>query len=122
MAVVDNSEDIVDTRDVYERIEDCELELEDEDLSDLLREDYEDELCTLREVVAQLPSNAVYGEPLIRDSYFVEYAEQLAEDLGYVGGSEGWPFNHIDWDAAADDLKIDYWSVDWDGIEFWVRA
>ena len=122
MAVVDNSEDIVDTRDVYERIEDCELELEDEDLSDLLREDYEDELCTLREVAAQLPSNAIYGEPLIRDSYFVEYAEQLAEDLGYVDGSEGWPFNHIDWDAAADDLKIDYWSVDWDGVEFWVRA
>ncbi|MGW8177616.1 MAG: hypothetical protein ACWGQW_02305 [bacterium] len=117
---VDNSEDIVDTRDVIDRISDIEVMLED-DLDEWEREDYEDELRELTELAAELPNEAHYGEPLIRDSYFIEYAQQLADDLGYTSGVD-WPFDCIDWDLAADELKIDYICVNWGGVDFWVRG
>lgn len=63
-----------------------------------------------------------HGETLIRDEYFTEYAQQLAEDLGYTKPHTGWPYDHIDWEAAADALKMDYFSVTLDGEEYWIRS
>lgn len=67
-----------------------------------------------------------YGEALIRDSYFQTYAMDLAEDLGLINtmnrGVSTWPFNHIDWRAAAEELKVDYMDLDFDGITYWIRA
>jgi hypothetical protein len=62
-----------------------------------------------------------HGATLIADSYFEEYAEQLAEDIGAIDPNARWPLNHIDWVAAANELKQDYTSVDFDGTEYWVR-
>lgn len=42
-----------------------------------------------------------YGVVLVRDSYFTDYAEQLADDLGLINGDAVWPVCHIDWEAAA---------------------
>jgi len=64
----------------------------------------------------------IHGETLIRDSYFRDYAEQLAEDCGMIPNEHRWPQSHLDWDAAADELKQDYMSVDFDGVEYWMRA
>lgn len=58
----------------------------------------------------------------IRDSYWVQYAQELADELGAVDYNAGWPAAYIDWDRAASDLKMDYSSIDLDGIEFWVRS
>lgn len=65
-----------------------------------------------------------YGESMIRDSYFTRYAEQLADELGYTSGEKAnsWPFTCLDWEKAADELKQDYMSVDYDGVEYWIRA
>ena len=63
-----------------------------------------------------------YGETLIRDSYFKEYAMELAEEIGAIGENLDWPACHIDWDAAADALKQDYTSVDFDGVDYWIRS
>ncbi|WP_028192299.1 antirestriction protein ArdA [Salinispora pacifica] len=42
----------------------------------------------------------------------VEYAQDLADDLGVLDADATWPCNYIDWDRAARDLFIDdYWSV-----------
>lgn len=63
-----------------------------------------------------------HGETLIRDDYFTEYAEQLAEDLGYMEDADRWPFTHINWEMAADELKQDYMSVELGGFTYWMRA
>lgn len=62
------------------------------------------------------------GATLIRDSYFEEYARQYAEDIfsSELRDSQ-WPFNHIAWDDAADELRIDYTSVDFAGETYWYR-
>ena len=115
---ISNSDDLIDSRDVIERID--ELEAMDE------REDWEeDELTALRALAAEGQDYAAdwkYGAALIRDSYFEDYAQQTAEDLGAISRDAAWPLNHIDWNAAAEELKIDYSSISFDGVDYWVRA
>ena len=64
-----------------------------------------------------------YGAPLIRYSYFKDYAMKLADDLGCMDSTQAssWPFTCIDWDQAAEELKQDYTSVDFDGVEYFIR-
>jgi len=62
------------------------------------------------------------GITIIADHYFENYAEELAEDVCDMKSADSWPFNHIDWEDAADELKTDYSSVEWDGHEFWIRS
>jgi hypothetical protein len=113
---VTNREDILDTRDILERInylEDTEDAAEQEELQTLqvLIEE-------VRQVSGEEPE---YGATLIRDTYFVDYARELAEDGGLLDPSLGWPFMHIDWAAAAEHLKMDYSPVDFDGVTYWVQ-
>lgn len=63
-----------------------------------------------------------YGETLIRDSYFEEYAQELAEDCGMVQRGLGWPNSCIDWAQAARELQQDYTQVEFDNVTYWVRA
>jgi antirestriction protein len=62
-----------------------------------------------------------HGATLIRYSYFETYAQELAEDCGMVNSAATWPNNHIDWEAAARDLKQDYTEIDFDGVSYFVR-
>lgn len=57
----------------------------------------------------------------IADSYFEEYAQQLAEDIGAIKSDAGWPLMHIDWEAAANALKVDYTEVTLRSTEFQIR-
>ena len=165
MADISNTADIIDSRDIIERIEeleeyeqaieDAERELQDaqDAMSDLPEDEDADVITSHAEEVETAKSNLEsardemdgdereelrvlsdladeasgspdwrYGEILIRDSYFTEYAQQLAEDCGMVDDSNRWPGRCIDWEAAADELKMDYFSVDYDGVEYWIRA
>jgi hypothetical protein len=63
-----------------------------------------------------------HGEALIRDDYFTEYAEQLADDLGAIDRNASWPISCIDWEKAADELKADYSSFEFDGVTYWMRS
>jgi hypothetical protein len=63
-----------------------------------------------------------HGETLIRDSYFTDYAQQLADDIGAIDRDAKWPTNHIDWEAAADELKQDYTEVCFNGTAYLMRA
>ena len=63
-----------------------------------------------------------YGETLIRDSYFEEYAQELAEDCGMVQRSLGWPNTCIDWKQAAEELQQDYTQIDFGEIAYWIRS
>ena len=57
----------------------------------------------------------------IRADYFDsgEYAEFYANDLG---PTEGWPYDHIDWEKAADSLRVDYKQVAIRGETYYVRG
>src|SRR5262245_56158343 len=108
---ISNSDDIIDSRDVIERINDLD-EIEDRD------EDENDELAALHSLAEQGEDCAdwLYGETLIRDSYFVDYARDLAEDIGAIDAEASWPLHCIDWEWAARELQMDYTSVDFDGV------
>jgi hypothetical protein len=65
--------------------------------------------------------DAWYPVTLIRESYFTEYAQELADDIGAIDSNAGWPTAHIDWNAAADALLVDYSAVMFDGVEYYYR-
>lgn len=66
---------------------------------------------------------AANNEPiLIADSHFENYARELAEDLGAIPNDYSWPASHIDWEAAADSLKMDYMEITLGTYSFWTRA
>lgn len=63
-----------------------------------------------------------YGEALIRDSYFEEYCKELVSDIGDLPATlPGYIENNIDWSGVADDLRIDYTSIDFNSITYWIR-
>lgn len=122
---ITNSEDYIDTRDVIERIEflrEQVVELKNEGV-DVTSE--EQELESLEKLKEQLEDDSEfeYGLTLIRESYWQEYAEECAQDFGYIDRDKQyqWPFNHIDWEAAADELQMDYSEVDFDGVTYYYR-
>lgn len=113
---ISNRDDLIDSRDVIARVE----ELEDNEERD---EDEEEELTALRALAEEAAGcgDWEHGETLIRDSYFEDYARELADDLGLIKDA-GWPYTCIDWGKAATDLQIDYTSVEFDGVTYWLRS
>lgn len=84
-----------------------------------------DELELLREVNEQGEnevSDWSHGETLIAEEHFTEYAMELAHDIGAVQIDERWPHNHIDWEAAANELLHDYTNIDIGGETYLVRC
>ena len=117
MTRVSNTEDVIDSRDVIERIE----ELRD---GDNRTTEESEELAALEKMAEEASDYAAdwkYGETLIRDSYFKEYAMELAEDIGAINADATWPNNCIDWDQAVRELKMDYTMVGFDGVDYWIR-
>lgn len=130
MSAPSNYDDIIDSRDIIERI--AELDFIAEFDADPLfapqvpdegeREEW-DELRKLADECRDYSEDFEYGATLIRDSYFQEYAQELAEDIGAINtdATHGWPFNCIDWEQAARELRMDYSSVEFSGVNYWVR-
>lgn len=52
-----------------------------------------------------------YPVILIADWYFTTYAEDFAMDCFGVSDVANWPYNHIDWERAANELMIDYSEI-----------
>lgn len=114
---IDNTADTIDSREVIARIE---FLLNEEDISP----EEEEELTALQSLQAEVSDYAAdwqYGETLIRDSYFEDYARELAEDIGAIDPDAGWPNSYIDWERAAEALQMDYTSVEFDGVTYWIR-
>jgi len=62
-----------------------------------------------------------YPITLIRDSYFEDYAQELAEECGLVNHNANWPNSCIDWEKAARELQWDYSTVDFGDVTYWYR-
>jgi antirestriction protein len=114
---IDKYDDTIDSRDVIERIEELRAD-------DSRTDDETAELRALEALQGEAEGYCPdwsYGATLIRDSYFVTYAQELADDLGLIPRDAGWPCTCIDWDQAARELRMDYTAVEFDGITYWVR-
>ncbi len=137
--VFDYHDDIFDSRDIESKIEELQSDFDalvdeyedpdgDEDAGEDLRnwlEENGDEFVTLlafREEVEQYTREWRYGATIIAEIYFEDYAQQFAKDIGAIDRDATWPMHHIDWSAAADDLKQDYSEFVFDGRLYWVRS
>lgn len=78
-------------------------------------------LLALQEEAEGYAEDWQYGAQLIRDSYFEDYAQEFAEEIGAVDRNARWPNDCIDWEKAAEELQMDYTSVEFDGVTYWVR-
>jgi hypothetical protein len=129
------TDDLIDVRDVIARIEHLEalrqpgpIDLGEED-NDCAQDDLFRELADLESLMGDLKGTggdeqwrgAWYPITMIRESYFQEYAQELAEDCGMIQKDARWPNNCIDWGAAADALKGDYTTVEYEGVTYYVR-
>lgn len=135
---VSNNEDILDSREIIERIEELkdefreatgdepdDYEMGEDDWAFGLGEEGAHELVALMELAEegeQYAADWEYGATLIRDSFFVQYAQDFAEDIGALPRDAGWPAYCIDWERAARELRMDYSLLDFDGIDYWVRS
>lgn len=93
-------------------------------LADWDESDEAKELKALTDLAEQAEGYAddwKYGATLIRDSYFETYAQELAEELDLIKRDAAWPYTCIDWERAARELQMDYTSVEFDGVTYWVR-
>lgn len=135
-STVDLSADVIDVRDIIARV----LELRDErdgynekmgspDAWDGVPDGEPEELVMLEGILSELAGYGGdeefegdgYPVHLIAESYFQEYAQELAEDCGMVDTSARWPMNCIDWEQAARELQMDYGSIEIRGSTYWYR-
>jgi hypothetical protein len=82
-----------------------------------------DDRTALEDLLQECRDNVAdceYGATLIRYSEFANYTREIAEDTSTASFNE-WPYAHIDWDRAADDLLADYVEVTFRGISYYGR-
>jgi len=118
---LDLTADIIDVRDIIARYE--ELDEMPDGLPDA---EERTNLASILDEIRDMGGDEEwrgdwYPVTLIRDSYFQEYAQELAEDIGAIDHDAKWPMNCIDWEHAARELRYDYSGVDINGITYWTR-
>lgn len=139
----DSSDNVISVSDITDRFEELEFDLETEhgeqeitlsfeywaqDSANSKNPETVEEYNKIKSLLEELDGcggnhkfrGNWYPDCLIRDSYFETYAQDFAEDIGATPKT-GWPGNHIDWEAAALELRQDFSSVDIDGEDYWFR-
>lgn len=138
---LDKTADIIDIREVIERFEELESDRdgfvigspdgEETPAPEQWAEENPEDAEELAHLESFLDEVRGYGGdeqwrghwyPLtfINDDHFVEAMEELVKDIG--GLPEDIPnYLAIDWDATAENLRVDYSSVEIDGQTFWYR-
>lgn len=63
-----------------------------------------------------------YGPTLVSEGHFTDYIKEFVTDCGYIQDDlPAFIANNIDWDGVADDCKVDYTSVTFDGEDWYIR-
>ncbi len=135
--MISSSDSIVDSRDAEKRINALVMDLTAAGIDPLLtieeynpetsEDDWTDEvdelgqLKRLREDVQNCCKDWDDGACLINKDYWEAWCEQYADDIGAINSEVSWPLNHINWEAAGEDLLSDYGEVTWDHETFYVR-
>ena len=138
----------IDTRDLIEKIEELKQQVLDSFLEtfehyadqtdtfeDILFEEEEiqnwkedwldeiDDICQIEKVEDEVGDEFEHGCTLIDEDDFEEYVKDLVSDCGEL------PINlpqyiadNIDWSGVADDLRVDYSEVEYQGINYLFRS
>lgn len=138
-------QDIIDTRDLIEKRDELKQSILDsflenfehyedqtDDFDDILfeeeeiqswKEDWEDELEQIEEINKiedEIGGEFDYGCTLVSEDYWEEYVEDLLKDCGYI--SKDLPsWIEIDWEATANNVKVDYTEVEYQGQTYYGR-
>lgn len=90
---------------------------------DLSDDDDAEELKSLRRLAEEGESCSEWrdGACLIREDYFTEYCEELCKDIGDVPRNIP-AYLVIDWEATADNLRMDYSEIEYDDVTYLVRS
>ncbi len=130
---ISNTDDVIDSRDVIERLEELQNKVDAEadelpefrkseaiDLA-LTAEEKEEfnNLLYFTEQIKDYCPDWEYGATLIRDSFFEQAMDEMIEDCYPELGKDLPPFATITIDYFA--LKMDYTAVEFDGVTYWVR-
>lgn len=132
-----SNEDLIDVRDLMERVDELRSEREDFEGDgylagqpdwDTANPDDAEELAALEAILADLAGNGGdeqwegdwYPVTLIRDSYFTDYAQELVSDIGDLPANVP-SYIEIDWEATARNIRMDYTSTEIDGVTYWYR-
>jgi len=102
-------------------VEEAQAALDVDPLDSVERERY-DALVALDDQLRGLTKYAANEPTAVPIDEFEEYAEELAGDLGCIPADAKWPCNHIDWKAAAEELRVDYREITFDGTTYLVRS
>lgn len=120
---ITNDADVLDSRDIIDRIEELQGRKDDEEQTDPLNEEEADELAALVALAEEAEGYADdwrHGATLIRETYFTDYTEELLQDIGDL--PKNLPgYVVIDWEATARNIQVDYTPVEFDGVTYWVR-
>lgn len=131
-SAITNDIDVIDSRDIIERITELERNTEDEIITLIDNEDWAaiddidndelSELAELKKLASQCEGAGdwEYGELLIRRSYWIAYVEELLRDIGDLPANIPW-YIEIDWETTARNIEMDYASVDFGDVEYLIR-
>jgi antirestriction protein len=117
---LDLSADTIDVRDIISRFEELRNSLPTS--GDL--EEFEQLTNILEELKGQGGDEQWQGDwypiTLISEVYFVEYAQELCQDIGAI--PDDFPsYIEIDWEVTARNIQMDYSEVDIDGMTYYFR-
>ena len=109
----------IDGRDIQARID--ELESTEEESAELT------DLAAFPHEARQYNSDADEGEPIIAESYFMDYIREIIYDcyaLPKELTSGEWPYRHItiNYEAAAEEARADYAELTFRGRNFYILA
>jgi hypothetical protein len=86
------------------------------------QEEYQEELDELNQLENEIGDGWQSGVALIPEEDFEDYARDLAEDLyGNDIRAATWPFDCINWESAANKLRMDYYSCNYQGTSYLFR-
>lgn len=153
MTTIDNTQDTLDSRDVIARRDELAeeraalVEAQSEGVEDIHDNDAEtraaalkaihdagealrewdaenaEELAALEAFIAEGSDEWEDGVTLVRETYFRDYAQELAEDIGDIDFRKlSWPLTCIDWEQAARELQYDYTGADFAGVTYYFRG
>lgn len=122
MNAIDGTEDVLDSRDIIERIDTLQRS-EPEDLTP-------EEVAELAELLklaneCECYADWQYGETLVARDYWVAYITDLIDECYDMPKPAGaWPYYHLrmDYEAAAEEAEQDYASVYLFGNEYLIRC
>lgn len=135
---------MLNTRELFEEREDLKATIladfnamfpqyETDDFDDILfeeeeiqswKEDWLDEIVEITDIEKledEVGSEFEYGVTLIEEDEFEDYCRDLVEECGYI--SKDFPsWIEVDWSRTADNMRVDYSEVEYQGETYLFRS